>query len=752
MAGQPGCCDRDERYAALAVAGAALERLARVVDCELFRGALEAARDRSDRTRGGRPPYDAVLMFKVLVLQTRSTLSDDQTEYQIRDRRSFLRFLSHALEHRVPDAKTIWLLREQLTRAGAVARLFQRFDAVRRADGYLALGGQIVAATVIQARRPRLSRDEKATVKGGAMPAGWSKAKWAPMATDGRWTRKRGRTRSAAPRQAHAPRRRELVIPVFGFKNPLGIDCRHGFIRSLIVTAAASHDAASSASCAIATTPRAASGPMPPTVRRRTPPRWRGAGWCRTSSGQSPAAGRCRRTGSAATPAGRGCGSPSRTSSPPTSAAWVSSSARSASPGPGPSWGSPTWDTRSRAHLNCCLGDDIMDVMRAEPSLIVINRVGGTGWTTLEYDSPARVTIWKRLDGEKWEKLDLIERARRARHRCLTADEADEAERRGKFRTEELRPGQVLQYGLLIHSPKVDPNSSSFKVEQFYEVVTIVAILARASETGWVVDQVSSVGGTLYLRRVVTGPRVAAGPRITTMRLEVGLKRPVRHPSAGIWHLPRPKQIVVSPCTTDHHLEALDLLPGHHYFATVLLIDNEGRWISFEENFTTLRRRVTVSFTGLEVVNDGSGNAAGKAQLKFQILRGARYSRDMEIEREFPYENGNLSYTTNENHINLKPLDLTHVMGPEKVMPQDRYVAIRVLGTEDDSSGNNWFFSLSGFDESASSYAWPLILPTGTGKEQVINAREFAHAFPKAPPHHNFEFKVTVRSSVEYMA
>jgi transposase, IS5 family len=48
-----------------------------------------------------------------------------------------------------PDAKTIWLFREQLTRAGAVERLFQRFDAVLRAAGYLAMGGQIVDATVI---------------------------------------------------------------------------------------------------------------------------------------------------------------------------------------------------------------------------------------------------------------------------------------------------------------------------------------------------------------------------------------------------------------------------------------------------------------------------------------------------------------------------------------------------------------------------------------------------------------------------
>ena len=188
MVGQPGFFDLDQRHWALSAAGDPLERLLSVVDFELFRGELDAALDRSQRARGGRPPYDAVLMFKVLVLQTLYTLSDDQTEYQARDRLSFMRFLGLALEDRVPDAKTIWLFREQLSRAGAMERLFQRFDAVLRDAGYLAMGGQIVDATVVEARRPRLSKDEKATVKGGAVPEGWSKAKRAQMDIDGRWT------------------------------------------------------------------------------------------------------------------------------------------------------------------------------------------------------------------------------------------------------------------------------------------------------------------------------------------------------------------------------------------------------------------------------------------------------------------------------------------------------------------------------------------------------------------------------------
>jgi IS5 family transposase len=65
--------------------------------------------------------------------------------------------LSGWLHDPVPDAKAIWRYREQLARAGAEEKLFARFDTLLRAKGWLAMGGQIIAATVIQARRPRLT-------------------------------------------------------------------------------------------------------------------------------------------------------------------------------------------------------------------------------------------------------------------------------------------------------------------------------------------------------------------------------------------------------------------------------------------------------------------------------------------------------------------------------------------------------------------------------------------------------------------
>ena len=107
MAGQPGFFDVDERHAALSAADDPLERLAAVVDFEIFRPVLDAALARSDRSRGGRPPYDAVLMFRIPVLQALHSLSDEQAEFQLRDRVSFMRFVGLALHQAVPDAKTI---------------------------------------------------------------------------------------------------------------------------------------------------------------------------------------------------------------------------------------------------------------------------------------------------------------------------------------------------------------------------------------------------------------------------------------------------------------------------------------------------------------------------------------------------------------------------------------------------------------------------------------------------------------------
>lgn len=133
--GQLGFFDLSDRYEALTQKGDPLEQLATHIPWARFRQTLEKSLGRSKRPKGGRPPFDAILMFKVLVLQALYNLSDDQTEYQIRDRLSFMRFLGLDLDQRIPDAKTIWLFRETLTQAGVVEKLFTQFDTYLAGQG-----------------------------------------------------------------------------------------------------------------------------------------------------------------------------------------------------------------------------------------------------------------------------------------------------------------------------------------------------------------------------------------------------------------------------------------------------------------------------------------------------------------------------------------------------------------------------------------------------------------------------------------
>ncbi|MEJ2408584.1 MAG: transposase, partial [Novosphingobium sp.] len=193
----------DERYAALSAAGDPLEKPGGLIDFEIFRPALDAALPRSDGSRRGRPPLDAVMMFKTLILQVLYGLSDAQAEFQILDRRSFGPFLGLDDGDNTPDETTIWRFREALVRADAIEALFARFDAHLKSLGYLAMGGQIVDASIIPAPRQRMTDDmtdnmtdeERAIVREGGIPPAWAAkpARLAQKDRDARRTLKRGR-------------------------------------------------------------------------------------------------------------------------------------------------------------------------------------------------------------------------------------------------------------------------------------------------------------------------------------------------------------------------------------------------------------------------------------------------------------------------------------------------------------------------------------------------------------------------------
>ena len=146
-------------------------------------------------------------------------------EYQRRDRLSFVRFLGLALEDKVPDAKTVWLCREQLSQAGVIDALFNDFDGYLKTQGYQAMGGQIIDASIVAVPKQRNSRADNARIKQGETPREWADeaARRRQKDTDARWTKKHGKSH-------------------YGYKSHLNIDRRHKLIRRYSVTAASVHD------------------------------------------------------------------------------------------------------------------------------------------------------------------------------------------------------------------------------------------------------------------------------------------------------------------------------------------------------------------------------------------------------------------------------------------------------------------------------------------------------------------------------
>ena len=149
---------------------------------------------------------DTVLRFKILVLQARYDLSNDQAEFVINARLSFMRFFDLGLG---ADAKTIWLCREQLSQAGAVKNLLARFDTHHAKAGYLAMGGQIVAAAIVAAPKQRHSDGENAALTAGKIPEEWQDT---PATLRQKDREPAGRSNSPRPNRPRTARPRNTTL------------------------------------------------------------------------------------------------------------------------------------------------------------------------------------------------------------------------------------------------------------------------------------------------------------------------------------------------------------------------------------------------------------------------------------------------------------------------------------------------------------------------------------------------------------
>jgi len=224
---QRGLFDEADRLQEISKLGDPLEKLNTVIDWNIFKPILKKAMQKEAKGPGGRPPYDYVMMFKILILQRFYNISDAQTEYQIKDRLSFMRFLGLTLNDTIPDDKTIWYFREQLVKAKINDKLFDRFMKELENKNLISHQGSIIDATFVDVPKQRNKKEDNDKIKDGNIPEEWKKPEHKSMRAqkdaDARWTKKNDETH-------------------YGYKSHVKADSKSKLILKYTVTSASVHD------------------------------------------------------------------------------------------------------------------------------------------------------------------------------------------------------------------------------------------------------------------------------------------------------------------------------------------------------------------------------------------------------------------------------------------------------------------------------------------------------------------------------
>lgn len=210
--------------------------------------------------------------------------------------------------------------------------------------------------------------------------------------------------------------------------------------------------------------------------------------------------------------------------------------------------------------------------------------------------------------------------------------------------------------------------------------VTAFAVLQGPRERQLIRDHSGSVGGT-WLDHVVS-------TKVPTSLVVCGASR--TRPSldgAGIPTLVKPDavQAQVGNRTALHTFRLSPLIPGHHYFLTVMVVDATGNWEVRQFDLDTLRRQVTVQFPTIHVFNDGDPMGHGEAEFWFRVSAGGEgrahdtlqefHLATMDIddwsETDRPYQVG-FAYT--ESQPRTVPPDRPHVWISSRATEHDGFL------------------------------------------------------------------------------
>jgi len=205
---------------------------------EMFRNIIERAIRKADYSKGGRPPWDVVLMFKIVMLQQWYNISDENTEYQINDRLSFQRFLGIECGAKVPDKNAIWDFKQALADTGIERELFDLFNEMLEGKGIIMHKGSIIDASFVTVDKRHTTKKDDQSLKEGDCPHDLHKKcaerlengeiksdenVFNQMDFDARWTKKNNES-------------------FFGYKDHVKCDKDSKIITDFTVTDASVHD------------------------------------------------------------------------------------------------------------------------------------------------------------------------------------------------------------------------------------------------------------------------------------------------------------------------------------------------------------------------------------------------------------------------------------------------------------------------------------------------------------------------------
>jgi transposase, IS5 family len=202
-----------------------LWRLNKIVEWQRFMPIINRAFAKKAKGPGGRPNYDRLLMFKIMVLKHLYNIPDGQMEQRLLGDLFFRVFLGLTFADATPDEKTIWHFQNELSEAGVILELFEAFDEQLQENGFIAKEGAIVDATIVPVPVQHITKEEKEALDKGEIPKSWEEkpARGSQRDTEAAWTKKHKRT-------------------YFGYKNHIKVDRKDKLIRSFEVTPANDHD------------------------------------------------------------------------------------------------------------------------------------------------------------------------------------------------------------------------------------------------------------------------------------------------------------------------------------------------------------------------------------------------------------------------------------------------------------------------------------------------------------------------------